>query len=144
MNLVMAHALFPLAVGTVILFFPFKAIDAANLFLCVIMLFSITTLVAIGLSVARKDLLGSITALFLSVNLSALPAVQGFAFTALATSLIGYAVSFPKQLIDTLQLIFGKVNSGKLISFNSQKVLMQMELGELVLLFIQEGLTLEM
>nr|POF26818.1 tyrosine-specific transport protein 2 [Quercus suber] len=166
MNLVMAHALFPLAVGTVILFFPFKAIDATNRFLCVIMLFSITALVAIGLSVARKDLLGSFgyaswgfssilpaipitvltlgfhvvtpfickiagntvkearkailvggavplvmvlswnlivlglagtnradpISLLLSVNPSALPAVQGFAFTALATSLIGYAM----------------------------------------------------
>uniref|UniRef100_A0A7N2M4U0 Uncharacterized protein n=1 Tax=Quercus lobata TaxID=97700 RepID=A0A7N2M4U0_QUELO len=194
MNFVMAHALFPLAVGTIILFFPFKAIDAANRFLCVIMLFSITALVAVGLSVARKDLSRSFgyaswgfssilpaipvtvltlgfhvatpfickiagntvkevrntilvggavplvmvlswnlivlglagtnradpITLLLSVNPSALPAVQGFAFTALATSLIGYAVSFPKQLIDTLELIFGKVNSGKLISSNSQ------------------------
>ncbi|XP_055807754.1 uncharacterized protein LOC129876365 [Solanum dulcamara] len=44
--------------------------------------------------------------LLLSVNSSALPAVQGFAFSALATSLIGYAVSFPKQVVDTLDLIF--------------------------------------
>ncbi|KAJ8570329.1 hypothetical protein K7X08_037301 [Anisodus acutangulus] len=44
--------------------------------------------------------------LLLSVNSSALPAVQGFAFSALATSLIGYAVSFPKQIVDTLDLIF--------------------------------------
>ncbi|KAM3339344.1 tyrosine-specific transport system [Capsicum galapagoense] len=44
--------------------------------------------------------------LLLSVNSSVLPAVQGFAFSALATSLIGYAVSFPKQVIDTLDLIF--------------------------------------
>lgn len=44
--------------------------------------------------------------LLLSVNSSALPAVQGFAFSALATSLIGYAVSFPKQVVDTLHLIF--------------------------------------
>ncbi|PKA51176.1 hypothetical protein AXF42_Ash010616 [Apostasia shenzhenica] len=43
--------------------------------------------------------------LLLSVNAAALPAVQGFAFAALATSLIGYAVSFPKQLIDTVRLI---------------------------------------
>uniref|UniRef100_A0A2N9IVF6 Amino acid transporter transmembrane domain-containing protein n=1 Tax=Fagus sylvatica TaxID=28930 RepID=A0A2N9IVF6_FAGSY len=190
MNLVMAHALFPITVGTVILFFPFKAIDAANRFLCIIMLFSITALVAIGLSVARADLLGSFAyaswgflsilpaipvtvltlgfhvvtpfickiagntihearkailvggavplvmvlswnlivlglagtnradpiSLLLSVNPSALSAVQGFAFTALATSLIGYAVSFPKQLLDTLELIFGKSDSGKQIS----------------------------
>ncbi|ONK61718.1 uncharacterized protein A4U43_C08F32840 [Asparagus officinalis] len=43
--------------------------------------------------------------LLLSVSSSALPAVKGFAFAALATSLIGYAVSFPKQLVDTLRLI---------------------------------------
>ncbi|KQK20320.1 uncharacterized protein LOC100833961 [Brachypodium distachyon] len=42
--------------------------------------------------------------LLLSVNPAALPAVRGFAFSALATSLIGYAVSFPKQLADTLEL----------------------------------------
>lgn len=47
--------------------------------------------------------------LLLSVNSSALPAVQGFAFAALATSLIGYAVSFPKQLADTLKLIAERV-----------------------------------
>ncbi|XP_039132356.1 tyrosine-specific transport protein isoform X2 [Dioscorea cayenensis subsp. rotundata] len=47
--------------------------------------------------------------LLLSVNSSALPAVQGFAFAALATSLIGYAVSFPKQLADTLKLISERV-----------------------------------
>nr|BAJ89050.1 predicted protein [Hordeum vulgare subsp. vulgare] len=43
--------------------------------------------------------------LLLSVNPAALAPVRGFAFAALATSLIGYAVSFPKQLQDTLQLI---------------------------------------
>ncbi|XP_051215957.1 uncharacterized protein [Lolium perenne] len=43
--------------------------------------------------------------LLLSVNPAALAAVRGFAFAALATSLIGYAVSFPKQLSDTLELI---------------------------------------
>ncbi|CAM0880284.1 unnamed protein product [Alopecurus aequalis] len=43
--------------------------------------------------------------LLLSVNPAALAAVRGFAFAALATSLIGYAVSFPKQLADTLVLI---------------------------------------
>ncbi|XP_072998311.1 uncharacterized protein [Typha latifolia] len=43
--------------------------------------------------------------LLLSVNSSALPAVRGFAFAALATSMIGYAVSFPKQLADTVELI---------------------------------------
>lgn len=48
--------------------------------------------------------------LLLSVS-SALLAVQGFAFSALATSLIGYAVSFPKQVIDTIELIFDETNS---------------------------------
>jgi tyrosine-specific transport protein len=43
--------------------------------------------------------------LLLSVNPAALAAVRGFAFAALATSLIGYAVSFPKQLADSLELI---------------------------------------
>ncbi|KAI6667962.1 hypothetical protein NL676_007026 [Syzygium grande] len=54
--------------------------------------------------------------LLLSMKSSALSAVQGFAFSALGTSLIGYAVSFPKQLIDTLDLIFQKNNGGKNLS----------------------------
>jgi len=198
MNLVMAHALFPLIVGTVTLFFPFKAIDATNRFLCFIMIFSLTALVAVGLSVARTNILSSLAyaswgfssilpaipvtvltlgfhvitpfickiagntvhdarkailiggavpllmvlswnlivlglagpnwaasiadpiSLLLSVNPSASSAIQGFAFSALATSLIGYAVSFPKQLLDTLQLLFGKFGSGKQISAHSQ------------------------
>ncbi|KAK9292080.1 hypothetical protein L1049_020035 [Liquidambar formosana] len=197
MNPVLAHSLFPFAVGTVILFFQFNVIDAANRFLCLIMLFSITALVVIGLSVARSNLVGSFAhaswglssilpaipvtvltlgfhvitpfvckiagntvyearkailfggavplimvlswnlivlglartnattsadpiSLLLSVNPSALPAVQGFAFTALATSLIGYAVSFPKQLLDTLELIFGTSKSKEQICSQSQ------------------------
>ncbi|KAL6012975.1 hypothetical protein ACLOJK_003465 [Asimina triloba] len=44
--------------------------------------------------------------LLLSVSSSALPAIQGFAFTALATSFICYAISFPNQLVDNLDLIF--------------------------------------
>ncbi|GAB2277845.1 hypothetical protein Dimus_012548 [Dionaea muscipula] len=47
---------------------------------------------------------GDPISLLLSVRSSALVAIQGFAFSALATSLIGYAVSFPKQLFDTLML----------------------------------------
>ncbi|KAJ4831267.1 hypothetical protein Tsubulata_007403 [Turnera subulata] len=192
MNVVLAHTLFPLAAGTVIGFFPFKVIDPANRLLCLLMLVSITSLVAVGLSVARTNVLGSsattswgissilpaipvavltlgfhvITpfickiagdtvaearkailiggavplamvlswnlivlglaeastavvaandpiSLLLSVNPSALFAVQGFAFSALATSLVGYAVSFPKQLLDTLELIFMKTSSEK-------------------------------
>ncbi|PKU74627.1 hypothetical protein MA16_Dca004817 [Dendrobium catenatum] len=182
MNPIVAHALFPCFVGVVIGLFPFKVIDFTNRLLCVLMLFSISTLVAIGLSSGRSNLVLSFTfaswqpevimpaipvtvltlgfhvitpfickllrhsvydarkailfggfvplamvlswnaivlalagggsssfqdpiKLLLSVNASALPAVQGFAFAALATSLIGYAVSFPKQLLDTVTLI---------------------------------------
>ncbi|KAF2297629.1 hypothetical protein GH714_001749 [Hevea brasiliensis] len=61
--------------------------------------------------------------LLLSVNPSALSAVQGFAFSALATSLIGYAVSFPKQLLDTLELVFMKINSAEQFSSQSQMLL---------------------
>ncbi|KAB2005455.1 hypothetical protein ES319_D11G271000v1 [Gossypium barbadense] len=197
MNLLLAHALFPLATGTVIMFFPFKVIDVSNRLLCFLMLFSITALVAIGLSVARENVLGSFAhaswslssnlpaipvtvltlgfhvitpfickiagnsvsearkailiggavplvmvvswnlivlglagntspkdpiSLLLSVNPSALSAVQGFAFSALATSLVGYAVSFPKQLLDTLELVLGKTNLQKQIPYQSQLV----------------------
>ncbi|CAM8884602.1 unnamed protein product [Rhodiola kirilowii] len=48
--------------------------------------------------------------LLLSVNPSAVAAVQGFAFSALATSLIGYAVSFPQQILDTFKLMIGISN----------------------------------
>lgn len=60
-------------------------------------------------------------ALLLSVNPSALSAVQGFAFSALATSFIGYAVSLPKQIVDTLQLIFPMGSLGN-HSFSSPKL----------------------
>lgn len=171
---IIANALFPFVVGIILWFFPFKVIDAANRFLCLVMLFSIFALVAVGLLVGRMNILGSFAhaswdlssvlpaipvtvltlgfhvitpfickiagnsvndarrailfggvvplvmvllwnlivlglagtntvpssrdpiSLLLSVNPSALSAVQGFAFSALATSLIGYAVSFPK------------------------------------------------
>ncbi|CAL0317124.1 unnamed protein product [Lupinus luteus] len=190
-NTLVIHALFPLFVGTLIVFFPFKTIDVANRLLCFLMLFSITSLVAVGLSVARANIISSFVlaswklssiapiipvavltlgfhvitpfickiagntvheakkailiggtvpllmvlswnlivlglvgtnttaaaasgepiSLLLSVNPSALSAVQGFAFSAMATSLIGYAVSFPKQLLDTLELISGKAKA---------------------------------
>ena len=42
--------------------------------------------------------------LLLSLSSMAAPAVQAFAFSALGTTLIGYALSFPKQLIDTSPL----------------------------------------
>ncbi|KAF0905682.1 hypothetical protein E2562_008764 [Oryza meyeriana var. granulata] len=182
-NLVLANALFPCFAGTLIAFFPFKAVDGANRALCGLMLVSITALVATGVSVGRSSMLKSLgfacwrpaailpaipvtvltlgfhvitpfickivgdsvydarrailiggavplamvlswnavilglasssgsagfddpIKLLLSVNPAALPAVRGFAFAALATSLIGYAVSFPKQLVDTVELI---------------------------------------
>ncbi|XP_010276451.1 PREDICTED: uncharacterized protein LOC104611189 [Nelumbo nucifera] len=190
MNPVITHAFFPCIVASVVGFFPFKAIDAANRFLCFIMLLSISVLVFTGLSLGRSSLLSSFAyaswvpsailpaipvtvltlgfhvitpfickiikkmmdarkaillggavplimvlswnlvvlglvgtkadysqdpiSLLLSVNPSALPAVQGFAFSALATSLIGYTVSFPKQLLDTLELIKGRTESRQL------------------------------
>nr|GMC47039.1 tyrosine-specific transport protein [Ipomoea batatas]GMC97824.1 tyrosine-specific transport protein [Ipomoea batatas] len=184
LNPIVANALFPSVVGAVLSLLPFKAIDVANRFLCIIMLFSISALVTVGVFVGGTNILGSFAyaswapstvmpaipiavltmgfhvitpfickiagntvnearkailvggaiplimvlswnlivlglartggsssitdpiSLLLSVNPSALPAVQGFALSALATSLIGYAVSFPKQLIDTMELIF--------------------------------------
>ncbi|KAH9608080.1 hypothetical protein KSS87_016521 [Heliosperma pusillum] len=196
MNTLASHSLFPLLLGIVIWFFPFEVIDSTNRFLCCLMLVSIITLVGIGLSFARSNLLASFgnaswnvfsilpaipvtvltlgfhvitpfickvagntvdearkailvggivplvmvlswnlivlglsgigkakpssvqcdpIKLLLSVDSSALFAVQGFAFSALATSFIGYAVSFPKQLIDTLELIL-RINSRKIDS----------------------------
>ncbi|RHN50818.1 putative amino acid/polyamine transporter 2 [Medicago truncatula] len=66
--------------------------------------------VMLGLVGANKgpDFVGDPITLLLSVNPSALSAVQGFAFSAMATSLIGYAVSLPKQILDTLELVSGK------------------------------------
>ncbi|XP_028761221.1 uncharacterized protein LOC114719837 [Neltuma alba] len=183
------HALFPLVVGILMVFFPFNTIDFANRMLCFLMLFSITALVCVGMSVARTNIISSFgyaswslssilpiipvavltlgfhvitpfickivgntvhearkailiggtvpllmvlswnlivlglvgatrtpssgnsndpIPLLLSVNPSASSAVQCFAFSAMATSLIGYAVSLPKQLLDTWELISGK------------------------------------
>lgn len=71
--------------------------------------------------------------LLLSVNPTALSAVQGFAFSALATSLIGYAVSFPKQLLDTLDLIFEKndLTEGKFSKKGRGKVgIVEFDLGK--------------
>ncbi|KAK3126706.1 hypothetical protein QOZ80_7AG0561000 [Eleusine coracana subsp. coracana] len=56
--------------------------------------------------------------LLLSVNPAVLPAVRGFAFAALATSMIGYAVSFPKQLSDTVELIFQRFSPKKGSAFS--------------------------
>lgn len=42
--------------------------------------------------------------LLLSLSSTAAPVVQAFAFAALGTTLIGYALSFPRQLIDTVNL----------------------------------------
>lgn len=199
LNPILASAIFPVFVGTLITFFPFEAIDKTNRLLCGLMSVSISTLVAFGISIGRNSLLTSLSFaswrpqsivvaipvtvltlgfhvitpfickiagdtvydarkailiggsvplamvlswnavilvlarkgnvlnssmpydpinLLLSVNSSALPAVQGFAFTALGTSLIGYAVSFPKQLRDTILLVhrwFGSKNEDGLV-----------------------------
>lgn len=42
--------------------------------------------------------------LLLSLGTSAAPCVRAFAFSALGTTLIGYALSFPKQLSDTIDM----------------------------------------
>ncbi|MED6169652.1 hypothetical protein PIB30_023204 [Stylosanthes scabra] len=181
-DLLLLHSLFPLFVGILIAFFPFHTIDVANRLLCFLMLLSITTLVAVGMYVARAKIISSFfvsswrfssivpiipvavltlgfhvitpficniagdtveearkailiggivplamvlswnlivlglvgidgtnsdpISLLLSVNPSALTAVRGFAFSALATSLIGYAVSLPKQIVDTVELVW--------------------------------------
>ncbi|GAB4834099.1 hypothetical protein Ancab_032352 [Ancistrocladus abbreviatus] len=201
LNVLIAHSIFPFVVASFLCFCPFQAIDAVNRALCFIMLFSITALVGIGLSIsrARASLVGSFAhaswqlssvlpaipvtvltlgfhvitpficriagstvhearrailvggavplimvlswnlivqglagiggspnsysgdpiSLLLSVKSSALLAVQGFAFSALATSLIGYAVSFPKQLIDTFELILPNTCSNNEIKVKS-------------------------
>lgn len=198
LNPIIANGLFPSMVGLTLWLFPFKAIDSANRFLCIMMLFSIIALVGIGFLVGRNNILVSFVyasweislvlpaipiavltlgfhvitpfickiagntihdarkailfggtipllmvlswntivlglagtnntssikdpiSLLLSVNPSALSAVQAFAFSALATSLIGYAVSFPKQLADTLEFIFAKSNSRQMRSQGPQ------------------------
>jgi tyrosine-specific transport protein len=190
LNNLLIHSLFPIFVGTLIVFFPFNTIDFANRVLCFLMFVSISGLVGIGIVVARANIIssfGSISwkfssilpiipvavltlgfhvitpfickiagntidearkailiggtvplvmvlswnlivlglvgsnkgakfvgdpiTLLLSVNPSALSAVQGFAFSAMATSLIGYAVSLPKQILDTIELVYGKGES---------------------------------
>lgn len=214
MNHLLAHALFPFSIGTMIWACSFNIIDAANRFLCLIMLFSITALVIIGFSIARANIVSSFRyaswglssvmpaipvtvltlgfhvvtpfickiagdsvddarkailiggsiplimvlswnlivlglvggkrvtddpiSLLLSVSSSALFAVQGFAFSALATSLIGYAVSFPKQIADTLDLILGRVDlKPEVGSYNNSSfriLVMMMVLGLPVLI----------
>ncbi|XP_058722694.1 uncharacterized protein LOC131594541 [Vicia villosa] len=83
-------------------------------------------LIVLGLVGAKKgaDFVGDPITLLLSVNPSALSAVQGFAFSAMATSLIGYAVSLPKQILDTFELIVGKGENGEvgLVSYSGDGV----------------------
>ncbi|CBI29918.3 unnamed protein product, partial [Vitis vinifera] len=89
-------------------------------------------LIVLGLAGTNPPTSGEPISLLLSVHSSALSAVQGFAFSALATSLIGYAVSFPKQLVDTIELIFGTTFSDQQscsqpqvgwVNFNSLNIL---------------------
>lgn len=47
-------------------------------------------------------------ALLFSLRNSAAPAVQAFAFAALGTTLIGYSLSFPRQLADTAAMLTGR------------------------------------
>jgi hypothetical protein len=47
-------------------------------------------------------------ALLFSLRNSAAPAVQAFAFAALGTTLIGYSLSFPRQLADTAGMLTGR------------------------------------
>ncbi|RLN29867.1 tyrosine-specific transport protein 2 [Panicum miliaceum] len=102
-NPVLANALFPCFAGVLIAFFPFKAVDGANRALwpdgCLH-------------HRARGDraiLIGGAVPLFMVMSWNAvilgLATAGGNARIALATSLIGYAVSFPKQLADTVELI---------------------------------------
>ncbi|XP_059288322.1 uncharacterized protein LOC132041637 [Lycium ferocissimum] len=206
-NPILANGIFPSLVGIVLCLLPFKVIDVTNRCLCIIMLFSITALVVIGLFVGRMSILDSFgfaswrfssvlpaipvavltmgfhvitpfickiagntvhdarkaiilggviplvmvvswnlivlglsgnngsfvssdpISLLLSVNSSALPAVQGFAFSALATSLIGYAVSFPKQVIDTLDLIFTNSSPSRVGKVGSASFRLRQNLG---------------
>ncbi|KAJ3669373.1 hypothetical protein LUZ60_011323 [Juncus effusus] len=205
LNPILANSIFPIFIGVLIGFFPFKAIDTTNRLLCCLMLLSILTLVSFGISIGRNNILNSLNfsswslksvlpavpvtvltlgfhvitpfickiagdtvfdarkailiggsvpllmvlswnaviislaqkgnlvnpsanydpiKLLLSVNNSVLPAVQGFAFTALGTSLIGYLVSFPKQLADTVDLVIERFNlkNGDLIEeFSSER-----------------------
>ncbi|KAI3979166.1 hypothetical protein MKX01_016991 [Papaver californicum] len=161
MNFVVAHALFPILVGIVIGFFPFKAIDSTNRVLlgrkkllssfgssswglsAILPAVPVTILTLgfhaitpfickiVGESVfnARRAILfgGTVPLIMvLSWNL----VVLGLAKTnrsvssqdpillllsvnssQLSTSLIDYAVSFPKQLVDTLELIWRETNS---------------------------------
>ncbi|KAM3221976.1 hypothetical protein P3L10_021246 [Capsicum annuum] len=58
-NHVLANGLFPSLVGIVLCLLPFNVIDVANRFLCITMLFSITTLVETGIVVGRMSILGS-------------------------------------------------------------------------------------
>ncbi|CAL5185520.1 unnamed protein product [Lathyrus oleraceus] len=83
-------------------------------------------LIVLGLVGAKKgtDFVGDPITLLLSVNPSALSAVQGFAFSAMATSLIGYVVSLPKQILDTFELVVGKGENGRigLVSYSGDGV----------------------
>ncbi|PHU12223.1 hypothetical protein BC332_19153 [Capsicum chinense] len=58
-NHVLANGLFPSLVGIVLCLLPFNVIDVANRFLCITMLFSITTLVETEIVVGRMSILGS-------------------------------------------------------------------------------------
>lgn len=80
-------------------------------------------LVVLGLSGVASSSSSDPISLLLSVKSStAATAVQLFAFSALATSLIGYCVSFPKQLVDTLDLIVSGVSTAVVSGGNVGRV----------------------
>ncbi|GFY80725.1 tryptophan/tyrosine permease [Actinidia rufa] len=100
-----AHALFPFVVGITLSFFPFKVIDAANRFLCLVVLFSISALVIIGLFVGRMNILGSFAHASWGLS-SVLPAVPvtvlilGFhVITPFVCKIAGNSVNEPRKAI---------------------------------------------
>ncbi|RVW46897.1 hypothetical protein CK203_074430 [Vitis vinifera] len=120
LNTIIAHALFPFAFGTVICFFPFKVIDAANRGLCVLMLFSISALVGIGLSIARNSIMGSFSRASWGLS-SVLPAIPvtvltlGFhVITPFVCKIAGDTISEVRQAI----LIGGAVPLLMVLSWN--------------------------
>ncbi|CAM6126747.1 unnamed protein product [Calypogeia fissa] len=75
--------------------------------------------VVLGLAPPNSTALDPIK-LLLSVAKSAAPFVQAFAFSALGTTLIGYALSFPKQLGDAFHLLSQK-NVFEIVAVKGEK-----------------------
>ncbi|TKY46211.1 amino acid transmembrane transport [Spatholobus suberectus] len=129
LNVLVVHALFPLLVGILLVFFPFRTIDVANRLVCFLMLFSITGLVAIGISVSRANIISSfaLASWKLSSILPIIPvAVLTLGFHVITlfickvagntvdearkAILIGGAIPLV-MLLDTLELVSGKAKA---------------------------------